>query len=214
MTSTDALIHDLSANLAPVERRKIGREALAVLALGVAELALILMLHGPRDDMGQVILSPFMIWKIGSLALLAAVSCVAAMRSFAPQPSSRRWLLPMLFMGAAVIVSGILVTPAADSARSILARLDPAEGVICTMWIIILALPMVALLGMFMREAAPMRPRQSAIAAGLAASMCGALVFTACCRMNDPLYIMVWYSVGVIAVTAAARWLLPWRFRL
>jgi len=52
------------------------------------------------------------------------------------------------------------------------------------------------------------------LTAGLAASLCGALIFTACCPMNDPLYIVVWYSAGIGAVTAAARWLLPRRFRL
>jgi hypothetical protein len=214
MTSTDALIRKLSADLTPVARRSVSREAGAVLALGAVELALIMLVHGPRADMGRVITAPYMIWKIASLALLAGVSCAMAMRSFAPQPSSRRSFLLLLGAATLAIAAGVFVTPLADNGRPIAERLAPAHGCLCTTSIVVLALPLVALLGVLMRRAAPVRPRQSALAAGFAASTCGALVFTACCPMNDPLYIIVWYSIGVAAVTAAARWLLLCRFRL
>ena len=92
MRSTDALILDLSADLAPVRRRSLRREAGALIALAAGELGLILMLGGMRPDMGQAILSPFMAWKIGGLALLAGVSCAVAIRSFAPPAASRRGL--------------------------------------------------------------------------------------------------------------------------
>jgi hypothetical protein len=71
-----------------------------------------------------------------------------------------------------------------------------------------------AMLALLMRRAAPAHPNASALASGLAASTCGALIFAFCCPMNDPLYIVVWYSAGCAAVTAMARWLLPRRFRL
>jgi hypothetical protein len=214
MTSTEALIRDLSADLPSVRRRSVWREAGALLVLGGAELALILMFGAMRPDMGRMILSPYMVWKIGSLALLAGVSGTVAMRSFAPPASSRRGLVMTLGLAGLVMIGGAFVTPVADSGRSLLDRLSPAQGLLCATSIIVLALPMMALLAVLMRRAAPVRPERSAVAAGLAASTCGALVFTICCPMNDPLYIAVWYSVGVAAVTAAARWLLPRRFRL
>jgi hypothetical protein len=214
MTSTDILIRELSADLTPVARRNVSREAGTVLALSAAELALVLLVHGPRPDMGRVILAPFMIWKIASLALLAGMSCAVAMRSFAPQPSSQQGLLTLLSAAALAIAAGVSVTPLADNGRPLVERLAPAHGLLCATSIVVLALPLAALLAALMRRAAPVRPRQSALAAGLAASTFGALVFTACCPMNDPLYIVVWYSIGVAAVAAAARWLLPWRFRL
>lgn len=212
--STDALILDLSANLAPVKRRDIWREAGAVLALGIAELTLILMAHGMRPDMGRVILSPYMVWKIGSLALLAGVACTTAMRSFAPPARTRLDFALTLGLAGLAIVGGAFVTPAVDSSRSLLDRLSPVHGMLCAVSIVVLALPVMTLLAVLMRRAAPVQPKRSALAAGLAASICGALVFTACCPMNDPLYIIVWYSAGIAAVTAAARWLLPRRFRL
>ena len=214
MISTKNLILDLSTHLAPVQRRNVRREAGAVLALGAAELALIVMFGAMRPDMGQVILSPFMAWKIGSLALLAGVSCAIAIRSFVPPASFRRSLMLPLGLAGLEMIGGGLVTPAADRGQSLFERLSPAHGLLCAVSIVTLALPMMALLAILMRRAAPVHPKRSALAAGLAASTCGALIFTACCPMNDPLYVIVWYSIAVAAVTSAARWLLPRRFRL
>ena len=214
MASTESLIHGLSANLAPVQRRSVRLEAGLLLALCAAELALVVMSGAARPDMGRVILSPYMAWKIGGLALLAGVSCTVAMRSFVPPAPSRRGLTLTLGLAACVMIGGIFVTSTADRGRSVLDRLSPAHGLLCAVAIVALAMPVIMLLAVLMRRAAPVRPERSAWAAGLAASTCGALIFTACCPMNDPLYIVVWYSTGVAAVTAAARWLLPRRFRL
>lgn len=213
MTSTDSLILDLSADLAPVKRRSVPHEAVLLVAVGAAELVLLLGAGAMRQDMERVILSPFMIWKIGSLMLLAGVTCAIAMRSFSPPASSRRSLLLAFGLAALAIVAGIFVT-AADGGRPLLDRLSPVHGVLCATSIVVLATPLVVALAALMRRAAPVRPKQSALACGLAAATSGALVFTVCCPMNDPLYIAVWYSVAVTIVAGMARWLLPRRFRL
>jgi hypothetical protein len=214
MASTESLIQDLSAQLAPVQRRNIRLDAGLLLALCAAELALVMMSGGMRPDMVRVILSPFMVWKIGGLTLLAVVSCIVAMRSFVPPAPSKRGLMLTLGLAVFVMIGGGLVTPTVESGRSVLNRLSPAHGILCATAIVALAMPIIMLLAILMRRAAPVRPERSAWAAGLAASTCGALLFTACCPMNDPLYIVVWYSTGVAVVTAASRWLLPRRFRL
>jgi hypothetical protein len=214
MTSTDALILDLSTSLAPVKRRSVAREAALLATFAAVELGAILSAGAMRHDLGLVILSPFMMWKMGSLALLAGVTCTVALRSFAPPATSRRGLMLALGLAAMAIVGGTLVTSAADSSRPLLERLSPVHGMLCATAITVLSLPLMAALAVMMRRAAPVRPKQSALACGLAAATCGALVFTACCPMNDPLYIAVWYSLGVAVVAVAARWLLPRRFRL
>lgn len=214
MTSTDSLILDLSADLAPVKRRSATREAALLMALAVAEVVLILGVGAIRPDMGRMILSPFMMWKISSLALLTGVTCAIAIRSFAPPNGLRRGLMLALGLAVLTIVAGSFVTSPGDAGRTLLERLSPGHGMLCATAIIVLALPMMAALAVMMRRAAPVRPKDSAFACGLAAATCGALVFTACCPMNDPLYIAVWYSAGVAAVALMARWLLPRRFRL
>ena len=214
MTSTDALILDLSADLARVKRRRAAREAAVLVALGSAELALVVGMGLMRPDMGRVVLSPYMMWKMGGLALLAGVTCAIAIRSFAPPATPRRGVLLAVGLAALVIFGGTFVTPAVDSGRSLLERLAPVHGLLCATSIVVLAMPIMAALAVLMRRAAPVHPKDSALASGLAGSTLGALVFTACCPMNDPLYIAVWYSVAVVAVALAARWLLPRRFRL
>lgn len=214
MTSTDALILDLSAHLAPVRRRSLRREAAALLALGGAELALILMFGAMRPDIAQVILTPFMAWKICGLAALAVASCAVALRSFGPVTSQGCGLALLLGLAALMLVGGAFVNEAADDSQSVVQRLAPAHGILCVTAIVVLAMPIAALLAVLMRRGAPVRPARSAWVAGVAASTCGALVFTACCPMNDPLYIVVWYSAAIAIVTAAARWLLPLRFQL
>ncbi|CAO4173340.1 NrsF family protein [Methylorubrum aminovorans] len=214
MTSTDALIHGLSADLVPVRRRSVRREIAALVGLAAAELALILMAGAMRPDMGSVILSPFMAWKIGGLALFAGVSGAVAIRSFAPPAASRRDLMFAFALAVLVMAAGVFVTSAAESGEPLLERLSPARGLRCAVAIIVLSLPLMSLLALLMRRAAPVHPKRSALATGLAAATCGALVFTVCCPANDPLYIVVWYSAGIAAVAATARWLLPRRFRL
>jgi hypothetical protein len=214
MTSTDALILDLSADLVSVKRRNVSREVAVLVALAAAELMVILAVGALRPDMGRVILSPFMIWKMGSLALLAALTVAIAIRSFAPPASSRQWLMLVLGLALIAMVGGTFVTSASESGRPLVDRLMPIHGLFCATAIAVLATPIMAALAVLMRRAAPVRPKDSALACGLAAATCGALVFTACCPMNDPLYIAVWYSLGVTAVAITARWLLPRRFRL
>lgn len=214
MTSTDALIRDLSADLAPVQRRRLLNEAGALLVLAATELVLILVAGVMRPNMGRVLLSPFMVWKLGSLALLAIVSCTVAIRSFAPPTDPRRGVALVLGLVCLAAIAGVFVTSAAESGRSLIERLAPVHGVLCAIAIVVLGLPITASLGVLMRRAAPAHPEHSALAVGLAAFTCGALLFAVCCPHNDPLYVVVWYAVGGATLTALARWLLPRRFSL
>lgn len=214
MTSTEALILQLSSDLPPVKRRRVSRDVAALLVLGAAELALVVATAGPRPDMAHAIGAPSMIWKIGSLAVLAGLCSAVAIRSFVPPALPSRDLRVVLGLTILAIVAGITAIPAVEVGRPLLERLAPAHGLICTGAIVVLSLPLMAMLGVLMRRAAPVSLRRSALAAGLAAATTGALIFTVRCPMNDPLYIVTWYSLGVAIVSAAARWLLPRRFRL
>ena len=212
--STDRLILDLTADLAPVRRRRMLPEAALVAALGAAELALILAMGVMRPDMGQMDHSPYLLWRVGSLAVLAGIACTVAIRSYSPTARPRRGVMLAGALAVVAIFGGLFVAPAGVSGRTLLERVDPAHGIICAGSIFVLSLPVVVMLGLLMRRAAPTQPRLSAIASGIAASTVGALVFAFCCPFNDPLYVVVWYSAGCAAVAGVARWRLPRRFRL
>jgi hypothetical protein len=214
MMSSDALILNLSANLVPVRRRRVAREVALVLALGAIELGLLLGLGLMRPDMGRMIASPYMLWKLGSLAMLGGVGCAVAIRSFSPTAQPRRGLRVASILAVAAMIGSAFVTPGSESGQTLLDRLSPVHGVLCALSIVVLSMPMMAMLAVLMRNAAPTHPESSALAAGFAAGTCSAFVFAFCCPINDPLYIVVWYSAGCAVVTATARWVLPRRYRL
>jgi hypothetical protein len=212
--SNEALIVGLSSELAPIRRRSMVREGALVLALCAVELVLFLSLGVMRPDMNHMTGSPYLMWRVGSLGLLAVVACVVAVRSFSPTARPGHGLMLACAVAVTAIAVGAFVVPQGVSDRALLDRIDPASGVKCATSIFVLSLPIVALLGALMRRAAPTQPRLSALASGIAAGACGAFVFAFCCPFNDPLYAVVWYSVGCAAVAGAARWRLPRRFRL
>jgi len=212
--SNEALILDLSANLRPVQRRNMLREGGLVLAIGLLELTMFLALGVMRPDMSHIAASPYLIWRVGSLGLLALVACTLAIRSFSPTAQPRRGLVLACALAVAAIVASKVVTPDGAAEQALLERIAPVSGVMCAVSIFVLSLPVVMVLGVLMRRAAPTQPKLSALAAGIAAGTCGAFVFAFCCPFNDPLYVVVWYSLGCAAVAAAARWGLPRRFHL
>lgn len=212
--SNEALILNLSSGLVAVRRRSMLREGGLVLAIAVLELVLFLGMGMMRPDMGHMAASAYLLWRIGSLGLLAVVACTLAIRSFSPAARPRNGLLLACAVAVAAIVSSALVMPEGATERALLERIAPASGMMCAATIFVLSLPIVALLGALMRRAAPTQPKLSALASGIAAGACGAFVFAFCCPFNDPLYVVVWYSVGCAAVTAVARWRLPRRFHL
>lgn len=212
--SSDSLILDLSAGLAPVRRRRMLREAGLLVGLGAVELALVLGLGMMRRDMGDMGHSPYLMWRVGSLAILAGIACTVAIRSFSPTARPRRGVMLACGLAVVAMIGGMFVAPSGVSGHTLLARVDPARGIVCAGSIFVLSLPIVVVLGTLMRNAAPTRPRLSAIASGIAAGTVGALVFAVCCPFNDPLYVVVWYSIGCAAVAGVARWRLPRRFRL
>ncbi|WCT72254.1 DUF1109 domain-containing protein [Sphingomonas naphthae] len=212
--SSDSLVLDLSADLVPVRRRHMLREGGLIGALGAAELAIFLGLGAMRPDMGHMAMSPYLLWRVGSLAVLAGIACTVAIRSFSPTSRPRVGVMLACALAVVAMMGGAIVVPAGLSGRSLLERLAPASGIMCAGSIFVLSLPIVAMLGALMRRAAPTQPRLSALASGIAAGSVGAFVFAFCCPFNDPLYVVVWYSLGCAAVAGAARWRLPRRFRL
>lgn len=210
----DALIHDLSADLAPVRRRSVAREAALLLGLAALELVLFLGLGAMRPDMGQQIATPFMWWKLGGLALVAAIGCVTALGSLTPTASPRRGVRLTLIAAALVVIAGMMLDPGPASQAPLIERIHPLQGMGCALAIIVLSLPVVAMMAILMRRAAPTNAEGSALAIGLAAGSWGAFVFAFCCRFNDPLYVAIWYGVACAIVAAAARWLLPRGFHL
>jgi hypothetical protein len=207
--SHDRLITELSSQLAPVRRRSVAREAVWLVGLGALQLIVILNSGLMRPDMGDAVGHPFMWWKLGGLALLVATSILTAVRSFSPVGSPRRGLIFLTGAIGLIALLGAIVSPGGAVAPTLAGRLAPTHGLICATSIVVLALPMLGMLTYLMRNGASAHTESSAVAVGLAGGSWGAFVFAFCCLVNDPLYIVVWYSLGCAVVALLARFILP-----
>ena len=88
--SNSALMDRLSADLTPVRRRSPARELSMIAGIGAIELGMVAGAGLMRPDMESMIGSPYMIWKLGTLAALAAAGSALAVRSFVPTISPRK----------------------------------------------------------------------------------------------------------------------------
>jgi len=79
----------------------------------------------------------------------------------------------------------------------------------CPTSVAALSLPAMAALMWALRGLAPTRPRAAGAAAGLLAGAVGALGYTLACDELSPTFVAVWYTAGIVAVTALGALLGP-----
>jgi hypothetical protein len=208
MTS-ERIVDELVAGLAPIRRRSTRREWLVLGAIGAVEIGLFLLLGAARRDMALAMHLPSFWWKLGSLAVLTVVAMITAVRSFDPAASPRRGMRWVFALIALTLIIGWLIDAASAGSGALIARLMWRHGVDCVFAMLVLSLPAILALGVLMRRGAPTDRRGSALAVGAASAAWGAFVFVFNCPHDDPLYIMVWYGLGCVVVTAIARLILP-----
>jgi hypothetical protein len=208
MTS-DRLLDTLASGLTPVRRRSLWRDGLAIGLLAAVELALFLMLGMVRPDMSDAMTEPTFWWKLASFGMIAAVGLATAVRSFDPIASPGAGLRAAAWLGGVALLVGWGIDAAHKGHAPLLTRLEWREGVGCSIAMLLLALPMLAALGVLMRRGASTHQSGSGLAAGLAAASWGAFVFLFRCPHDDPVYVVVWYGFGSVLIGLAARALLP-----
>lgn len=205
----EPLIDALAADLAPVRRRRIGRELLVLAGIGVVELALVLLLGGARPDIGVAMLLPSFWWKLLGLGALSAIGLVTAVCSFEPAASPRRGLRLLALAVGLVLAIGWAIDSGRAVTMPLAERLMWHHGLDCVFRMAVLSIPAVVALGVLMRHGAPTDRGASALAVGAASAAWGAFVFAFNCPSDDPLYIAFWYCLGCAVVTLIGRLVLP-----
>jgi hypothetical protein len=206
---SERFLQHLVSDLKPVRRRRASVDALILAGLGALELAVFLGLGFMRPDMPVALCMPSFWWKLGSLALIAAIGTGVTLASFDPVRSPRRGLRWLAAIVALCLCAGWLIDAAQGGGAALISRLDWIHGVQCLAKMVALSVPAVIALGVLMRRGAPTDHRGSALAAGIAAAGWGAFVFVFACPSDDPLYIAAWYLAGCSLVTLFARLVLP-----
>lgn len=210
----DKLFANLVSDLAPVRRRRPLADAAVLAALCLAELALWLALGEARPDLTRAAASaPTFWWKLGSFAVIAVLGAGAAIASLDPSVSPRRGLIGVaIAFGLYLALGGLMGGPFAH--QSLVQRLNWREGIDCLGHLVLLSAPVMAGLGLLARRGASTHVGGTALASGVAAAGWAAFVFAFSCRMDDPLYVLVWYTLGFLisgalsqlVLTPLARW--------
>ncbi len=196
--NTDQLIDQLAADTKPVRRHAVGRRLGFGVAIGAAvSILLIAGTLGIRPDL-RVAMHGFTFWMKWTYTISLAIGAIwATSRLARPDGGNLRrlWLLAIpVGLLAIVGVAELIRTPQ----REWLAMWLGHSWKICPWLVLTLAMPIfIGLLWSF-RRLAPTRLRAAGAAAGLAAGAFSATVYCLHCPEVSALFVLTWYSLGIL----------------
>ena len=209
MRSTDALIDSLTADVAPVRAHMVESRVLLGLALGGIVTALVVLYWlGMRPDFAHALYGSTIWMKWAYTLSLAAVALVGAMQLARPERQQLGWLwfalLPVILL-AGLAMAQLATTPVAewrtlwmgDSWRQ------------CSMRVALLAVPIFGGLLWAFRKLAPTRLRLTGAMAGLAAGGFAATLYGFACPETSALFVLTWYSLGILVAMGVGALLGP-----
>lgn len=207
--NTDDLINTLSANVTPVPRGAVGRRIAIGLATGaLVSAAYVVLRFGVRPDLGAAMLGfPFWIkWAYTISLSLAALFMTAQLARPDTQRLRGLWLIavPALLL-AAVGATELIRTPQTEWLAMWLGH----SWKQCPWRVLGLAMPIfIGLLWSF-RRLAPTRLRAAGAAAGLAAGAFAATVYCLHCPEVSAIFVLTWYSLGILLATSVGALIGP-----
>lgn len=210
---TDDLIHlliaDQKAPSLSVERR-LG----IAIAMGFVIAAILFWITlGPRADIVAAATTPRFIFKIIESLLLAGTAALLVMQLARPGADTRAatvtiFAAPVL-LAFAFASELLLVSPAQWETELI-----GTNSRLCLTAIPLLSLPLLASALYALRQGAAVRPSLAGAVAGMLAGGLAAALYATQCTDDSPLFVAVWYSLAVVAVSlvgaVAGRWMLRW----
>ncbi|MDY7525195.1 DUF1109 domain-containing protein [Sphingomonas sp. 10B4] len=196
--NTDDLIATLGSDVPPVKRSAVGRRLVLGIAAGAAVSAsYVLLMWGARPDLA-VAMHGFYFWMKWAYTISLAFGALALTAQLArPETHRLRWLwllaIPVLLL-ASVGVFELLHTPQTQWLAMWLGQ----SWKQCPWRVLSLAMPIfIGLLWSF-RRLAPTRLRLAGAAAGLAAGAFAATVYCLHCPEASAIFVLTWYSLGIL----------------
>ncbi|MEZ0213926.1 MAG: NrsF family protein [Xanthobacteraceae bacterium] len=197
---TDDLIDLLAQDIAPGWPFRTLFVAAALLAVTLAGMVFFASI-GARADIDHAVKTSRFLFKfvvtiplaVGAVGLAMTMACPGA------ELGNWRWVLavsPGLLLGAAALEMGQL-PPVAWTANMI-----GHNANLCLTLIPLLSLgPLICFIGV-LRHGAPTRPGMTGAAAGLAAAAIAATFYAANCDDDSPLFVLLWYPLALMMVSA------------
>ena len=210
---TDDLIRALTSDLAPPGPSIERRFAVAFLPGVLVALALFAMTLGPRGDLALVAGDMRFLFKFVVTLLLALCSALLVWRLVRPGAPARLQIAVLAFVPL-VLASGVLMELFVLPAGAWCPKLIGSNGLVCLVSIPLFALPMLIAAILALRQGAPTRPALTGVVAGLFAGGVAAAIYAAHCPDDSPLFVALWYSLGIAIVALvgglAGRLALRW----
>ncbi len=196
--NTDELIDTLSVDVPAVPRGAVGlRLALGIAGGAIVSVLLIAATLGFRADLWLAMQGPAFWIKWGYTVSLAGFASFAVTRLARPDPGSLKRLrliaVPVVVL-AALGVGELVRTPRAEWLAMWLGH----TWTKCPWLVLALSMPIFAGLLWSFRSLAPTRLRAAGAAAGLAAGAFAATVYCLHCPEVSALFVLTWYSLGIL----------------
>ncbi len=200
--NTDSLIEALARDVPPVSRHALGRRLLFGLAGGaVVTVLLIAVILGFRGDLGLA-MRGFAFWLKWTYTIslgLGALTMVARLARPQPVRLTAFWPVAIPFVLLVLVaIAEMAHVPPADWLSMWLGHTWKK----CPWLVLLLSAPIfVGLLWSF-RRLAPTRLRAAGAAAGLAAGAWAATLYCLHCPEVSALFVLTWYSLGILLAAA------------
>ena len=208
-TDTERLIEALARGVTPVRSQAVLRRILlGMLCGGAVTLALVVAVLGVRRDLHAAV-HGFSFWMKWTYTLSVGVAAIVAVSRLArPTERSLRPLWPVAV--PVLLLTGIGVGELARTpAQQWLAMWLGHSWKVCPWLVLGLSAPIfVGLLWSF-RRLAPTRLRAAGAAAGLAAGAWAATLYCLHCPEVSAVFVLTWYSLGILLAAGAGALLGP-----
>ncbi|WP_029935832.1 DUF1109 domain-containing protein [Sphingomonas sp. UNC305MFCol5.2] len=207
--NTDDLISRLSQDVPPVRRNAVGwRIAIGILLGALVSGGYVLLSMGIRPDLGEA-MHGFAFWmKWGYTLSLSVAALVVTAQLARPDTRRLRWLWVIAIPVALLAGVGALELIRTPSGEWLAMWLGHSWRT-CPWRVLTLAMPIfVGLLWSF-RRLAPTRLRAAGAAAGLAAGAFAATVYCLHCPEVSAIFVLTWYSLGILLAASVGALLGP-----
>jgi hypothetical protein len=211
--NTEQLIRTLSRDVRPVPRHAVAkRVAIGIAAGGLIAMLLVTITLGVRPDL-RVAMHGFSFWMKWTYTISLGLGAIYAITRLArPTPGSLRglWFLaaPVLIL-AGVGVGELGRTPTSEWLAMWLGH----SWMVCPWFVLALAAPIFAGLLWSFRKLAPTRLHAAGAVAGLGAGAWAATIYCLHCPEVSAIFVLTWYSLGILLAAGIGALLGPWLLR-
>jgi hypothetical protein len=197
--NTDRFIDILSADLDPVNRRRLGTTLVVAIVIGgAAAFVLMLVMVGPRHDLGSAVHLEWVAVKLLFSLSIVGIGTPLLNRLIRPGLENKTmWALILIPFLTAITVAAAVVLSQMPAWREMLRGATAVSPLRCLIFIIFFAAVPLASIIYSLREGAATRLKLCGAIAGAVAGGLGATAYAFNCASDSIPFIAIWYGTAI-----------------